>query len=428
MKSKYNVLKNISILIRFLSLFLSNNLFCMEYQLASGGYDGNIKIWQQRREKWIHTQTLSEPSKDCESGLWTLCSTSCGKYFFSGSADHTIKIWELQNNKWKYIQALDKSSNGHKGAVLALCLSSCGTNLFSGSLDETIKVWAREEKHWKCNQTLDKSVEEHQWGIYSLCLSPCDTYLFSGSWNNTIKMWSKKGNHPSSTNAKASVDRSPKADFTLSKAEGSGRWKCIQTFDDHEKNSTLYTIFSLCISPCGNTLFSGCKSIKVWCQKKSEQSNKWICVDKSEEKEFADNLSFSLCLSHDGNYLFAGYKEIQILAAKESIRTPIQTINKSSTKDSVWSLSASPCGNYLFSGSTENTIKIWKQVGQKGANKHGKWKHIQTLDKSVNGHNHTVTSLCLIKMKNKKKKRFELLKQKTNLLGVMNFWTKTKEK
>jgi U4/U6 small nuclear ribonucleoprotein PRP4 len=98
------------------------------FQLATGGDDGTIKIWDLRRRKMA-------ASLPAHSNLVTrLRFASSGEYLASSSFDGTAKLWSCRD--WKMLNQLQ----GHEGKVTGVDLLDNHTIVTSG-FDKTLKMW-----------------------------------------------------------------------------------------------------------------------------------------------------------------------------------------------------------------------------------------------------------------------------------------------
>ncbi len=121
--------------------------------LASGSFDGTIKLWRLSSGELI--DTLSEHSK----GVFCVALSNDGQTLASGSWDETIKVWQPKT------QHAIRTLSGHCGSVRAIAISPDNQTLFSASTDATIKLW--HIKTGKLIDTLASSAEP----IYAIALS-----------------------------------------------------------------------------------------------------------------------------------------------------------------------------------------------------------------------------------------------------------------
>ncbi|KAH8882195.1 hypothetical protein GQ53DRAFT_666471 [Thozetella sp. PMI_491] len=143
------------------------------HSLASGSFDGTIKIWDPASGACM--QTL----EDHTGYIASIAFTPDGRSLAIGSSDRTIKIWDLSG---ACIQTLE----GHTGFIASIAFAPDGRSLAIGSSDRTIKIW---DLSGACIQTL----EGHTSVITSIAFAPDSHSLASGSFDRTIKIWDLSG-------------------------------------------------------------------------------------------------------------------------------------------------------------------------------------------------------------------------------------------
>jgi len=173
-----------------------------------------------------------------------------------------------------------------------------------------------------------------------------------------------------------------------------GTWKKFQTLDGKGVH-----VYSLCSTPCSKYLFSGGSTdTKVWrqCKQKNALSSKWNLVQALDTDGNIDALSCSK------KYLFTGSTNghIQVWKLTYSDKPNmnckwecIQVLNENSEhNESVKSLCATPFGTLLFASFGNGKVKTWKKVssGNTRTNKES-WDCIKTTQYPQA----RVKSLCL---------------------------------
>jgi small GTP-binding protein len=265
--------------------------------LASGSYDGTIKLWNAKNGKLIGS--LQGRSKSVRS----VAFSPDGNTLAGGSSDNTIKLWNVKNGE------LIRSLEGHSDAVLSIAFSPDGNTLASGSSDNTIKLWNVK------NGKLISSLQGYSYAVLSIAFSPDGNTLASGSSDNTTKLWNVENG------------------------------KLIRSLEEHRR-----LVLSVAFSPDGNTLASGSydKTIKLWNVENGE-------LIRSLEGH--SDVVRSVAFSPDGNTLASGSSDntIKLWNVKNGkLICSLEGHNKS-----VWSVAFSPNGNTLASGSDDKTIKLW---------------------------------------------------------------------
>jgi WD40 repeat protein len=143
-------------------------------ELASGSFDGKIKIWNVSSCELIHTL------RGHKEQIMALLPIG-NNVLASGSEDKTVKIWNTRTAQLVY------SFNEHTARVTDLILvGSQDSYLASSSWDNTIRVW--DIKHGKLVHTL----AGHSKSVNRLAALNVGGHLdlASGSFDNTIRLWS----------------------------------------------------------------------------------------------------------------------------------------------------------------------------------------------------------------------------------------------
>ena len=139
--------------------------------LASGSYDDTVKLWDVKNRTNIAT---------LEGHGWLVESVSFspdGTLLASGSRDNTVKLWDVQTHT--NIATLV----GDQRYVLSVSFSPDGTLLASGNGDDTVKLWDVQ------THTHVATLEGYQGDVTSVSFSPDGTTLASGSIDGTVKLW-----------------------------------------------------------------------------------------------------------------------------------------------------------------------------------------------------------------------------------------------
>jgi WD40 repeat protein/tetratricopeptide (TPR) repeat protein len=276
--------------------------------------------------------------------VWGVVYSPDGKLLASGSNDKTIKIWQPNG-------ALVQTINAHNDAITSLSFSGDGQRLATSSLDKSVRVWQRKPNSLEFEQQPKYILDGHADGVLSVNYSPDGQILASTSKDKTIKLWDSNGNLVKILRGHDGwvhyVSFSPDGQLIASSSED-------KTIKIWRRDGTLLTTLTgssegvtfVTFSPDSQTLASGTKDniIKLW---------------KRERK--ASSLG---ALPADGNnYNFV----------------PTRTLTGHT--NAIWSLTFSPNGQQLASGSEDNTINIWDVSDG-------------SLLKTLKGHNDAVASVA----------------------------------
>ncbi|MFM7425111.1 MAG: NACHT domain-containing protein [Elainella sp.] len=277
--------------------FCPNRLDGSHWQLVSGSYDGDLRLWaigSQTRElrvwqahpDWIWSvafspdgATLASAGNDGDLKLWQVETGIClrslshpqpvralafspdGRTLASGSTDHLLRLWDYQTGDCLRVLT------GHKSWISALAFSPEQGLLASGSEDQSVILW--DGRRGLCLKTL----RGYSNGVWSVAFDPSGTQLASGSQDRLIRLWDWQtgqvvGALVGHTNWVWSVAFCPTAPLLASGSEDqtirlwdTRRLSLSQTLSGH-RDAVLAVLFS----PDGQRLISGSldSTIKLW--------------------------------------------------------------------------------------------------------------------------------------------------------------------
>ena len=266
-------------------------------QLASGGFDNSIHLWNLDEDKWV------EEFKE---------SAIVNSLFFN-PVDDFMLLGGTNNNYislWK--QGRNSVLEGHTERVLALTISPDGKTLVSGSRDHTFRVWDLMAK--KCNYTLDKDFGT----IVDLAITPNGETLISSHGDFSLRAWNLK---------------SPNSENSLL-----------------EKVDSL--IWAIAISPDGKTLAAGCLDGKIMT---INIQTREIVTQEAHKHDI-----YALAFSPDGQILASGGSDKIIRLWKiEGLKLIEVCSFPEAHSEEIYDLVFSPDGQRLISCSRDKTIKIW---------------------------------------------------------------------
>jgi WD40 repeat protein len=228
------------------SLAISGNI------LVSGSWDNRVKLWNLAKGELI--RTLPKHSDDVKS----VAISSDGKILASASWDKTVKLWNVQTGE-------EIHTFIHTDAVRAVAISPDGQLLASGTEDGKIAIWQLNTRK------LRTPLAAHDKAIFSIAFSS-NGNIASGSDEGTIKLWSSHGEllhtltgHNSAVRSVAfspdgNIIASGSHDSTI-KLWNSRTGQMLATLAGHSKS-----IWSVAFNPQGNVLASGSadETIKIW--------------------------------------------------------------------------------------------------------------------------------------------------------------------
>jgi WD40 repeat protein len=405
--------------------------------LASGGRDNSIVVYDL--ENGYKSFTL----RGHQGSITSLDFSHDNKYLVSGSQDRTVKIWDvLTRNEISSLLGHDKQDisarfspddhsiisycsnkinvwelprnqpapifRGHTDKVTSVQFSPIGQYVASASLDKTIRIW-----DYSSGQTISV-IRGHEEGVNSIDFSPDGKYLASCSKNEPVKMWDTETgremsrlSRPEETEVltvrfgldgrslvcrhrdgfssfwvlqsglwKWKMGFLPRWDQSAQKAS----WNEKLPFDYYPEHNLLAYSYGNDIeavrfsAPMGDLdLYWMIHTLGAWRQKieigqefmKREESGKpggenapRIIVEEIRTLSGHSGSITSISISPDGKHLASGSNDKSIKIWELSSGREIVTLKGHS--DIVSSVDFSSDGNYLVSGSCDNTVLVWK--------------------------------------------------------------------
>ncbi|KAL3419299.1 F-box and wd repeat-containing protein [Phlyctema vagabunda] len=137
-----------------------------EDTLVSGGCDRDVRVWDMKTGKSLHTLRGHTSTVRC---LKMSDSTTA----ISGSRDTTLRVWDIKTGLCKNVLV------GHQASVR--CLEIKGDIVVSGSYDTTARVWSISEG--RCLRTLSGHFSQ----IYAIAFD--GTRIATGSLDTSVRIW-----------------------------------------------------------------------------------------------------------------------------------------------------------------------------------------------------------------------------------------------
>jgi eukaryotic-like serine/threonine-protein kinase len=265
-------------------------------RLASGCYDGTVKVWDGSTGK----ELLSLEGHDAP--ITCVAFRIDGQRLATGGFDKTVRIWDSMTGK-KLL-----SLEGHAETIWSAAFSPDGQRLASGSQDTTVRIW-------DCATGKELlSLRGHSGSVESLAFSPDGKRLASATNQGEERIW----------------DTATGKQLSAHKAQFCSRLR-------------------VAFGPDGRRLASAHSgdSVMIW--------DDYLPADRPELKDTGWPLD--LAFSRDGRRLASTDEKVVKIWDIESGGKPISLKGHAAQ---VWSLAFSPDGDRLASGSLDGAIKLWE--------------------------------------------------------------------
>ncbi|WVQ76721.1 hypothetical protein IAR50_006395 [Cryptococcus sp. DSM 104548] len=138
---------------------------------ATGGGEGDVKLWSMNGEKSIGTL------KGHTSRVGRMAFHPSGEYLASAGFDGTWRLWDAQKQKELMIQ------EGHSKEVYALGFQDDGALIASGGFDAIGRVW--DLRTGRTIMILDGHVKE----LLAMDFAPNGYQIATGSGDDTVRIW-----------------------------------------------------------------------------------------------------------------------------------------------------------------------------------------------------------------------------------------------
>ncbi|XP_055523977.1 U4/U6 small nuclear ribonucleoprotein Prp4 [Wyeomyia smithii] len=150
-----------------------------EVAMASGCYDGTVKLWSFDSEEAVADINGHVPHR-----VSRLAFHPSGRFLGTACYDSSWRLWDLEQKQEVLHQ------EGHAKAVHCIAFQIDGSVCVTGGLDAFGRVW--DLRTGRCIMFL----EGHLSAIYGVDFSPNGYHIVTGSQDNSCKIWDLRRRHP----------------------------------------------------------------------------------------------------------------------------------------------------------------------------------------------------------------------------------------
>eukprot|EP00993_Chasmostoma_nieuportense_P001741 NODE_2595_length_1140_cov_228.615005_g2475_i0.p1 GENE.NODE_2595_length_1140_cov_228.615005_g2475_i0~~NODE_2595_length_1140_cov_228.615005_g2475_i0.p1 ORF type:complete len:318 (+),score=57.88 NODE_2595_length_1140_cov_228.615005_g2475_i0:61-1014(+) len=233
--------------------------------------------------------------------------SSDGQFALSGAWDGTMRLWDLSTGQ------TTRRFTGHTGDVMSVAFSADNRQIVSGSRDNKLKVW---NTLGECKYTITEDAHTDWVSCVRFSPNAQTPLIVSAGWDKFVKVWSLTNlklltNLAGHTSYVNTVGVSP--DGSLCASGGKDGFAMLW---DLNKGEHLYeleagdNIHSLVFSPCRYWLTAATESsIKIWDLESKSVIAELVPELPSLSKKAPKPECISLQWSADGSTLYSGYTD-----------------------------------------------------------------------------------------------------------------------
>jgi len=273
--------------------------------VVSASRDKTIIVWSLLREEGNYG-VPRRALRGHNHFVQDVVLSSDGQFALSASWDKTLRLWDLNTGQ------TTRRFVGHTNDVMSVSFSADNRQIVSGSRDKTIKLW---NTLGECKYTITE--EGHTEWVSCVRFSPNtqNPVIVSGGWDKYVKVWNLSNcklrtNHIGHSGFVSTVTVSP--DGSLCASGGKDGSTMLWDLNDRKHLYSLDAgdqINSLVFSPNRYWLCAATGStIRIW-----DLESKNVVEDLKPEFSVGPKAlppqCISLAWSADGKYLFSGYTD-----------------------------------------------------------------------------------------------------------------------
>jgi WD40 repeat protein/transcriptional regulator with XRE-family HTH domain len=312
-----------------------------EGTLATGSFDGSVKLWDLERGAllWTSWQT---------NNIQRLVFAPDGRTLAGSGADALIQLLDAKSGT--HLRML----TGHSGPVYALAWSPNGSLLASGGLDARIRLW--DFSGAQPDPRVRILVEHSDW-VFSLAFTPDGRTLASASWNGTVRLWDVESQRVRETVSGHSGQVWAVAWSPDGRTVASCEWDHTIWLWDLERSSYRAVlhghsagVHGLAFTPDSLSLLSGSDdgTIRVW----DVESGQCVRIMKG----YAVTL-YDVDWSPDGTRLASAGSDLLVTIWDGAGRMPPRVLH--GHRWNVFGVAWSPDGRWLASSGWDNAVRVW---------------------------------------------------------------------
>ncbi|CAO3647559.1 unnamed protein product [Mucor hiemalis] len=283
--------------------------------VLSASRDKTIIVWHITRDE-INYGVPRKALVGHNHIVQDLAISSDGQFALSASWDHTLRLWDLSTGK------TTRRFVGHSKDVLSVAFSADNRQIVSGARDKTIKLW---NTLGECKYDITQDNHSDWVSCVRFSPNPADPLIVSAGWDKLVKVWDL------------------------------AKMKLRTNFIGH--NGYVNTVT---ISPDGSLCASAGKdgSVMLWDLNEAKHLYSLDAGKEVHALTFSPN-RYWLCAAVGGSIKIWDLENKSLL----DVLTPdFSNVSQKQAAPDALSLAWSADGTTLYSGHSDNLIRVWQVV------------------------------------------------------------------
>ncbi|ORX88588.1 WD40 repeat-like protein [Basidiobolus meristosporus CBS 931.73] len=283
--------------------------------VLSSSRDKSIIIWNLTRDE-SHYGIPRKALRGHNHFVSDVAISSDGQFALSASWDKTLRLWDLNTG------VTTRRFVGHDKDVLSVSFSADNRQIVSGSRDKSIKLW---NTLGECKYNLTENGHTEWVSCVRFSPNPANPVIVSAGWDKLVKVW----------------------DLTKCK---------IRT---NHIGHTGY-VNTLTISPDGSLCATGGKDgvVMLWDLNDGKHLYSLEAGDEINALMFSPNRYWLCAATSSGIKIW----DLESKSIVDELRPEFVGVGRRSADPQCVSLAWSADGNTLFSGYTDNLIRVWQVI------------------------------------------------------------------